>query len=101
MSGVDLFERPEWHQRAACRDDDPAAWFPHSTDFELAEYAKAICATCPVRGECEAAGLREEFGIWGGLSERARRRIRRQRGLTASTYLADPDPAPAPESEAS
>ena len=100
MSALDLFERQEWHDRAACRDEnDPAAWFPHSTEYETAAYAKAICATCPVRGECLDAGITEEFGIWGGLSERARRRLRKQRKITARTYLTDP--APAPESEAS
>jgi len=41
--------------------------------------AKQVCATCPVRAACLEDGLHEKFGIFGGLSERERRRVRRQR----------------------
>ena len=45
--------------------------------------AKAFCAGCVVREDCLEYALRngEKFGIWGGMSERERRRIRRQRAL--------------------
>ena len=45
--------------------------------------AKAICDGCPVRGECLDYALAhgEKFGIWGGLSERERRRVRRERSV--------------------
>jgi len=48
--------------------------------------AKAICATCPVRTSCgdEALVNGEKFGIFGGMSERERRRVRRQRRQTAA-----------------
>ncbi|MCL4449452.1 MAG: WhiB family transcriptional regulator [Actinobacteria bacterium] len=45
--------------------------------------AKAVCRGCIVRGECLEYALKngERFGIWGGTSERERRRIRRARAL--------------------
>ena len=49
-----------------------------------ARAAKAICRECQVRGDCLEFALRsgEKFGIWGGLSERERRRVRRERQVT-------------------
>lgn len=72
-----------WRQRAACRGLDPEIFYP-ATD-EDAEPAKAVCALCPVREACleHALARRERDGIWGGLTERERRRILRQRRRTA------------------
>jgi WhiB family redox-sensing transcriptional regulator len=69
----------DWTEQAACRGMDPDLFFPergHST----AE-AKAVCGSCPVRDTCldEALARSERFGIWGGKSERERRRLRTQR----------------------
>jgi WhiB family redox-sensing transcriptional regulator len=52
---------------------------------ELAEEAKAICAACPVRVSCleYAITVRERDGVWGGTTERERRRIIRQRRRSA------------------
>ena len=49
--------------------------------------AKEVCRGCIVREDClEYALLNgEKFGIWGGMSERERRRIRRQRALEHQT----------------
>lgn len=53
---------------------------------ENADEAKRICAACPVRRPClEWALANAEFGIWGGTSERERRRINKQRGASRST----------------
>ncbi len=71
---MDLLVRPEWHARAACRGRGPELFFPPSGEDGL--MAKALCARCPVREECLAAG-RKELGIWGGTSERERRKRRR------------------------
>jgi len=80
--------RPAFWAHAACADL-PADLF-HPERGESTKEAKAVCATCLVRLEClEWAVTRpEKFGIWGGRSERERRRLRgiRARGL--------PDPAP-------
>lgn len=72
-----------WRQHGACRGTDPDIFYP-VTDEE-AEEAKAICATCPVREPCleYALATRERDGVWGGASERERRRMIRQRRKTA------------------
>ena len=72
-----------WRQRAACRGVEPDIFYP-VTDEE-AEEAKAICGECPVRQPCleYAIANREKDGVWGGATERERRRIIRQRRKTA------------------
>jgi WhiB family redox-sensing transcriptional regulator len=72
-----------WRNRAACRGIDPDIFFPVTE--EDAEPAKAICDACPVREACLefALAAREREGVWGGCTERERRRIVRQRRKTA------------------
>ena len=72
-----------WRQRAACRGVEPDVFYPVSD--EEAEEAKAICDECPVRQPCleYAISNREKDGVWGGATERERRRIIRQRRKTA------------------
>ena len=72
-----------WRQHAACRGLDPDIFYPVSED-DAAE-AKAICAQCPVRQACleYAHANRERDGIWGGATEKERRRIIRQRRKSA------------------
>lgn len=72
-----------WRQRAACRGVDPDIFYPVSDDE--AEAAKAICAQCTVREACLEFALanRERDGVWGGATERERRRIVRQRRKSA------------------
>ena len=83
---IELNAEP-WMQHGACRGlshaDADRLFFPARGD-STAE-AKAICARCPVRNECLEYALEhhEKFGIWGGLSERERRRLRRQRMAAA------------------
>jgi WhiB family transcriptional regulator, redox-sensing transcriptional regulator len=66
-----------WMLQAKCLDADPEAFFPEKGGST--REAKRICAACPVREECLEYSLtnEERFGIWGGLSERERRRVRR------------------------
>jgi len=71
----DLFRRPEWHARAACRGQDQARFFS-SSPAVLHAVAVEFCSICPVTAECLAAGIGEEFGVWGGLTTRERRRLR-------------------------
>lgn len=68
-----------WRLRAACRGTDVHLFYPGLG--ESTAEAKAVCAGCPVRSECleYALDAREVFGIFGGTSERERRKIRRQR----------------------
>jgi len=72
-----------WRNRAACRGVDPDIFFPVSE--EDAVQSKAICAECPVREACleYALATRERDGVWGGATERERRRMIRQRRKTA------------------
>jgi WhiB family redox-sensing transcriptional regulator len=73
----------EWRERGACRGLDPAIFFPDEDDD--ASDAKAVCAGCHVRVTCleHALAIREKQGVWGGATERERRRIIRQRRRTA------------------
>lgn len=72
-----------WRQRAACRGVDPDVFYPAAD--EEADDAKAICGICPVREACLEYALvnRERDGVWGGATERERRRILRQRRKSA------------------
>lgn len=72
-----------WRERAACRGVDPDIFYPVSE--EDAEEAKAICRSCAVREACleYALSRRERDGVWGGATERDRRRILRQRRKSA------------------
>lgn len=66
-----------WHGEAVCPQTDPESFFPEKGGST--REAKAICRTCPVRMECldYAVDHDERFGIWGGMSERERRRLKR------------------------
>lgn len=71
-------EDPEsWQERALCAQTDPEAFFPEKGGST--REAKRICQSCEVRTECLEYALAhdERFGIWGGLSERERRRLKR------------------------
>ncbi|HEX3539774.1 MAG TPA: WhiB family transcriptional regulator [Acidimicrobiales bacterium] len=72
-----------WRQRAACRGVEPEIFYPVSEDE--AEEAKAICGGCSCREACleYALGNRERDGVWGGATERERRRMIRQRRRSA------------------
>jgi WhiB family redox-sensing transcriptional regulator len=68
-----------WRLDALCAETDPEAFFPEKGGST--REAKRVCTGCPVRAECLEFALAndERFGIWGGLSERERRRLRLQR----------------------
>lgn len=72
-----LDEELAWMERARCLDADPEAFFPEKGGST--REAKRICAVCDVREECLEYALAndERFGIWGGMSERERRRLKR------------------------
>lgn len=68
-----------WQRRANCMGVDPDLFFPERG--ASTREAKEVCRGCVVREDCLEYALAnsEKFGIWGGLSERERRRIRRSR----------------------
>jgi len=67
---------PRWQHEAACRGLSTELFFP--ARGEPLAPPQTVCAGCKVRAECfeHAVEARERFGIWGGTSERERRRIR-------------------------
>jgi WhiB family redox-sensing transcriptional regulator len=67
----------QWQERALCAQTDPEAFFPEKGGST--REAKRICLGCEVRDACLEYALAhdERFGIWGGLSERERRRLKR------------------------
>ena len=69
-----------WQERALCAQTDPEAFFPEKGGST--REAKKVCVSCEVRAECLEYALAhdERFGIWGGLSERERRRLKKQAG---------------------
>jgi WhiB family redox-sensing transcriptional regulator len=73
---AELLERPAWMERGACRDRPDITFFPERG--QSGAPAKAVCAECPVRRDCldYAVTHGERHGIWGGTSERERRRLR-------------------------
>ncbi|MEX0847618.1 MAG: WhiB family transcriptional regulator [Ilumatobacteraceae bacterium] len=72
-----------WRELGACRGLEPSMFFPDDDDDAVE--AKAVCAGCDVRVACleHALTIREKQGVWGGATERERRRIIRQRRRTA------------------
>ena len=76
--GDDLTEVMGWQEQALCAQTDPEAFFPEKGGST--REAKRVCVGCEVRAECLDYALAndERFGIWGGLSERERRRLKRE-----------------------
>lgn len=70
-------ESPDWYEHAECRGAPQELFFPGQG--EPTQPAKEMCAACPVSVECLAWALDhgEKHGIWGGTSERERRRLRK------------------------
>ncbi len=69
-----------WQEAALCAQTDPEAFFPEKGGST--REAKRVCHGCEVRADCLDYALDhdERFGIWGGLSERERRKLKRQAG---------------------
>ncbi|WP_426566404.1 WhiB family transcriptional regulator [Angustibacter sp. McL0619] len=73
------FDEQPWAVDARCAETDPDAFFPEKGGST--REAKKVCVTCDVREQCLewALARNEQFGIWGGLSERERRRLQKDR----------------------
>ncbi len=84
--GLEPIEPEEsWQNYANCLGVDPDLFFPERG--ASTKEAKAVCRACVVREDCLEYALdnSEKFGIWGGLSERERRRLRRARALARAS----------------
>lgn len=85
-----LDSQTSWMRQGNCRDHPPATFFP--SDGVGVDVARGICATCPVKALCLEHALtnRIDHGVWGGCSERERRRIaKRRRGAAPAISTAD------------
>lgn len=78
--GADFVQTPqgeelEWQDKAACIGMEDWIFFPSPGDATVVRWAKKVCRGCPVMQECQdwALSRGEEYGIWGGLSDRDRR----------------------------
>lgn len=70
---------PDWREYANCKGIDASVFF---LDWgSTTDQAKSICATCPVQVECleYAVMTNQNYGVWGGLTEPERRKIRHER----------------------
>lgn len=78
-----------WQLAGNCIGVDPDLFFPERG--ASSKEAKAVCQGCEVRNDCleYALSYGEKFGIWGGLSERERGRIRRQRAVASAVSRAE------------
>ena len=76
-----LLQPVDWQVNARCHEVDPEIFFPERGGSSKA--ARAVCSQCTVRAQCLEYALnnKEQFGIWGGTSERERRRLRRERTM--------------------
>lgn len=82
-----------WHRQAACLSADPELFFPNGSTGDHARQAavaKRLCMSCPVRVACLEFALesRQDFGVWGGLTEEERRSLRRSRQRKARRLAA-------------
>lgn len=77
------WEVRDWTEQALCAQSDPETWFPDKGGS--VEPAKRICMACPVRLPCLQWALdnEERYGLWGGVSERDRRKLKRRGGQAA------------------
>lgn len=74
-----LLQPVDWQTNARCTEVDPEIFFPERGGSSKA--ARQVCNNCQVRDICLEYALnnKEQFGIWGGTSERERRRLRKER----------------------
>lgn len=100
---IDPPDNPDWRRRAACRGVDPEEFFPTipagptpdgADEHPLVRRAKAICAGCPVAGQCRefALAIPAIHGVWGGMSEDELRAERRRRLRRANAAATPPNP---------
>lgn len=86
--GPVMFDIPDWTERGRCGETDPEIFYPEKGGST--KDAKKVCLACEVRTECLEYALdnEERYGIWGGKSERERRKIKHERAAAATKEVA-------------
>ena len=89
VSATPVEPEQDWHDDANCLGVEPDLFFPERG--ASTREAKEVCRNCVVQNDCLEYALAnsEKFGIWGGMSERERRRIRRQRNASRQAALTE------------
>jgi WhiB family redox-sensing transcriptional regulator len=91
---TEAYMENEWMAQGNCRFEPPSTFFP--SDGVGVEVAKRICEGCPAKDPCLEYALahRIDHGVWGGTSERQRRRILKKRRLDITVAIDEPQAAP-------
>lgn len=79
----------KWMAEGACRTEEPDIFFPGRKEADKVKKAKEICAGCPVSAQCLEWALyhNEREGIWGGVSARQRKAMRREAAANNDVVL--------------
>jgi WhiB family redox-sensing transcriptional regulator len=95
-SEPDCAEGPRWQDAALCAQVDPDRWYPEKGGS--VREPVSVCRQCPVRAECLEYALEnnEGYGVWGGMSEYARRYLRRTFGSDTAAAVASVIPSASP-----
>jgi WhiB family redox-sensing transcriptional regulator len=81
MTLLPIIAREEWIDAAECLAYDPDTFFPETGQGDLVREAKRICGWCEVSDQCLDYAIKHRIwvGVWGGLTERERRKVKAQR----------------------
>jgi WhiB family redox-sensing transcriptional regulator len=88
----------DWRDDAECLTSDPEAFFPSAriplVHVQQIDNAKAICGRCDVAEQCleYALSTGQEYGIYGGLTEKERRKLARKQGRRITVPITDDEP---------
>lgn len=86
-----------WRANGECQKEPGRSmnWYPEPGDARGRALCKAVCRKCPVKSECLAYALdRYEYGVWGGTSERERKRMRKSQNVEIVVSRINPDHLP-------
>lgn len=81
-----------WRNSAACKRADPELFFPSGEtskhDLDQIQQAKSFCVNCLVKDQCLQYALEthQDFGVWGGLSEKERKALKRRASRARRTF---------------
>lgn len=85
----DVTEAEEWQDRALCKETDPESFFPDKGG--TTREAKQTCMACEVKADCLQYALENDirWGIWGGVAERDRRKLKKANAARQAAAVAE------------